>query len=203
MNAIPTLLGPLGATLAFTLVGFLAGAPAGLAIGLVAAEFPHVGRWVGRPAGVLGSPLGRAAAAVAMGWAPGPAGLAVLLAAWLGCFPVARAVLGGQRRLPRAWLEALRGFGASAPETMALLRLPAAAPVLCGMLGRTYAAALAGVVAAQCLGGPAGAGTWLRARVAAADFAGAVTGAVLLAAAGATLAAALHWLPRRLGRWTV
>jgi NitT/TauT family transport system permease protein len=188
-------------TFGIGLAGWMVGGLAGIAIGvLLSASGPAEGLfkpWIGLFSGAAGV----AASPLVLYWGGFDVGSKLALAAWLTFFPVVRATLAGLRAAPASWCDVMRGFSASALETLLRLRLPVALPSLCGALRGAWTLALAGIVIAEFLGAPGGLGGQISQHEAAFDLAGAIAGLTVLGVIAAALACALRWAEREVANW--
>jgi len=188
-------------TFAVALVGWLAGALAGIAIAAVLTAC-RAAAYLARPwLGLFAGAAGVAAAPLVLYWGGLGLGAKLLLAAGLAFFPMVRAGLAGLGAAPPAWHDVMRGFSASGLETFLRLRVPVALPGLCGGLRDAWTLALAGVLVAEFLGAPGGLGAQIAEHQAAFDVAGAIAGLIVVAVIGAAIAGLLARLERGVTGW--
>lgn len=145
-------------TLGEMLLGLGAGSLAGVAVALVIARFPALGRFL-MPAIVTTQTLPVfAIAPLLVIWFGFGVGSKVVMAGLIIFFPVASAFHDGLKATDRVWLDLARGWGARPAQTLLKVRLPAALPSLASGLKVAAALAPIGAIVGEWAGASGGLG---------------------------------------------
>lgn len=145
-------------TLGEMIAGLAVGAAAGVAIALVLTRFPLAERFA-MPAIVTTQTLPVfAIAPLIVIWFGFGAGSKVAMAALIIFFPVASAFHDGLKATETAWLDLVRGWGASPAQTLMKVRIPAALPALSSGLKIAATLAPIGAIVGEWAGASGGIG---------------------------------------------